>query len=206
MYQALSDECAPNRNNDAIFNKAGYLVMVNFLLNAAWSPIFQQNNLYAFIVALVICIGMLGTAVFVLGVSLENRLSPTGIIGMRIGFALYSGWLSVATTLNIGFVLKAGGLSSVEANIDESSWAVYTLIAVFCVYALVTFLQRNPAYALVLEWALVAIMVEQATYPNVVICCWVLLAVNGCYIIGISVWLGLDKSNNYPKEMTGLFY
>jgi len=105
-------------------------VCVNFFLNASWSLIFQQNTLAAFVIALVVIIVMLGTAIYVLDVSLKNRLSPTGIIGMRVGFALYSGWLTVATTLNIGFVLKSGGLSQAKAGIDETWWAVGTLIAV----------------------------------------------------------------------------
>ena len=208
MYQALSDECAPNRNNDAIFNKAGWLVSVNFLLNAIWSPIFQQNNLLAFFISLVVCIGMLVTAIMISGVALENRLSVSGIIGMRVGFALYSGWLTVATTLNIGFVLKAAGLNEnpTAAGIDESAWAIGTLIVVFGVYVFVSFMQRNPAYACVLEWALFAIMEKQAAYDNIVITVIVLLVLNGCYIVGITIWLGLDKCNNYPKEKTGLFY
>jgi len=183
-------------------------VCINFTLSGTWTLIFQQNNLLAFIIALVVCIGMLGTAVYILQVSLENRLSVTGIIAMRVGFAIYSGWLTVATTLNISFVLKAAGLSEnpTAAGIDESWWAVGTLIAVFGVYVFVTFMQRNPAYACVLEWALFAIMEKQAAYDNIVITVIVLLVLNGCYIVGITVWLGLDKCNNYPKEKTGLFY
>ena len=206
IYQALSDECAPNRNNHAIFNKAGWWVCINFFLNASWCLIFQLNTLAGFIISLIVCIGMLATAVYVLGVSLEHRLSVSGIIGMRVGFSLYSGWLTVATTLNIAFVLKAGGLSQAAAGIDESWWACGTLIAVLCVYVFVSFMQRNPAYACVLEWALFAIMDKQAAYANIVICCQVLLIINGCYIVGITVWLILDKINNYPKEKTGLFY
>ena len=158
IYQALSDECAPNRNNHAIFNKASWWICINFLLNASWCLIFQLNTLAGFIISLIVCIGMLATAIYVLGVSLEHRLSVSGIIGMRVGFSLYSGWLTVATTLNIAFVLKAGGLSQASAGIDESWWACGTLIAVICVYWFVSFMQRNPAYACVLEWALFAIM------------------------------------------------
>ena len=206
VYQALSDECAPNRNNHAIFNKAGWWVSVNFILNAIWSPIFQSNNLLAFVISLIVCIGMLGTAIYILGVSLEHRLSVSGLIGMRVGFSLYSGWLTVATTLNIGFVLKAAGLNEEDANIDESFWAIGTLIAVFCVYTFVSFMQKNPAYSCVLEWALFAIVDKQFAYANIVQCATVLLIVNGCYIFWLAAWLAVDKTENAPKEMFGLFY
>lgn len=164
VYQALPDKCAPNRNNDAIFNKAGWWVSINFTLNASWCLIFQQNNLTVFIIALFVCIGMLGSAIYVLQVAVENRLSPWGIVGMRCGFSVYSGWLTVATTLNIGFVLKAGGLNEEDISIDEAWWAVATLIAVECVYVLVSYALNNPLYACVLEWALFAIRQEQADY------------------------------------------
>lgn len=57
-----------------------------------------------------------------------------------------------------------------------------------------------------LEWALVGIMDQQATYANIKVCCQVLLVVNGCYIFGITVWLIVEKINNYPKEEKSLFY
>jgi len=208
LYQALSDECVPGRSNDAIFNKAGWWVSVNFAMLAIWAPIFQTNNLLAFFIALAVIVVMLFSGIKVLIVSLENRLSITEIIGMRVGFAIYSGWVSVATTLNISFVLKAAGLNGnvTAANIDESIAAIVTLCLVFCVYVFVTYMLKEPLYCCVLEWALFAIMDEQAAYPSIVTTCVVLTILNGCYIVGITIWLGLDKCNNYPKEMKGIFY
>jgi len=41
VYQALPDSCCPDRNNDLIFNKLGYLPSINFCGNSLWLFIFQ---------------------------------------------------------------------------------------------------------------------------------------------------------------------
>lgn len=176
------------------------------MLNASWCLIFQQNNLAVFVIAQIVCIGMLWSAVHVMKLAVENRLNVWEIIGMRCGFTVYAGWLTVATTLNVGFVLKAAGLNDSDMSIDESWWAVATLIIVQCVYGFVSFMLRNPLYSCVLEWALFAIMQEQESYSNVVTLTTVLVIANGCYIVALSVWMILDKINNFPNEKTGLFY
>lgn len=120
VYQALPDSYAPTRNNDLIFNKMAYWVPINFTLNASWCLIFQQNNLTVFILAEFVCIGMLYTAIYVMQQAVENRLNPWEFVGLRCGFSVYAGWLTVATTLNTGFVLKAAGLNETDSSIDES--------------------------------------------------------------------------------------
>jgi translocator protein len=206
VYQALPDSCVPGRNNDLLFNKASYWVCVNFFLNGSWCLIFQQNDAAWFTIALVVCIGMVLTAAFVQKVSLEGRLTITELIGWRCGWTIYTGWLTVATTLNVGFCLKSYGLNETTMNIDESWWAVCTLIAAVCVYILISFLLKNPLYASVGIWVLFAIMDEQAAYDNVTTTCTVLLLVHGAYIITLTVYMILDKINNSPNEMYGLFY
>merc|ERR1719163_460101 len=136
---------------------------------------------------------MLSTAIYVQKVSLENRLSVWSIIGLRVGFTIYSGWLTVATILNIAFVLKYSGLSNAAAGIDESWWAVGTLIAVFGVYVFVSYMLKNPLYSCVGVWVLIAIRDKQAAYSNIETTATTLLIALACYIVGITVWLVLDK-------------
>jgi hypothetical protein len=153
-----------------------------------------------------VCVGMLGTAVIVMGISLEGKLNFTEIVGMRCGWTIYSGWLTVATILNTGFVLKSYGLDETEMNIDESSWAVATLLAALGVYVYVSYSLRNPLYAGIFIWVLFAIRDEQSSYQNIQTTTEVLLIIHGCYLVGLTVWLVLDKINNAPNEKYGLFY
>ena len=41
VYQALPDSVVPERNNDLIFNKLGYLPCINFSLTPIWFYFFQ---------------------------------------------------------------------------------------------------------------------------------------------------------------------
>jgi len=127
-------------------------------------------------------------------------------VGLRCGWTIYAGWLTVATVLNIGFVLKSAGLDETSMDIDESWWAVAVLIAVVCVYTFVSYMQRNPLYACVCLWAFSAIRDEQSQYENITTTTEVLLIVHACYVVTLTVWLVLDKINNSPNESYGIFY
>ena len=68
----------------------------------------------------IIIIGMLTTACLIVKKASENKLSKASLIGLRCGMTIYSGWLTVATIINITFVLKFYGLIEKDADIDES--------------------------------------------------------------------------------------
>jgi hypothetical protein len=57
--------------------------------------------------SLVVCIGMLVTAIMILNWSSMVSLTVSELITLRIGFSLYAGWLLSATILNFMFVFKS---------------------------------------------------------------------------------------------------
>jgi hypothetical protein len=90
-------------------------------------------------------------------------------------------------------------------DIDESQFGVVILIVAACVYITAGYMYRNPLYCLIYVWALFAIK-DESNLENIDTTADVLLIVLGSYIIGLTVWLALDKINNSPNEMFGLFY
>ena len=149
---------------------------------------------------------MLATALYMLQLSLQNRLSVVSMIGLRCGMSFYAGWLTVAVILNVAFLLKSFGVSEADMGIDESMFAVVILSVGCCIYMLGSYFMRNPLYAAIYIWALFGIRDLQSSYANITLTTEVLLIVNGCYIVGLTIWLILDKINNTPNEKTGLFY
>ena len=123
-----------------------------------------------------------------------------------MGFSVYAGWVTSATILNTSIMFKAYGLSADEMSIDEAKFGVAILIIAECVYICAGYLYRNPLYASVFIWVLFSIRDYQTSYSEIVTTTEILLIVHGCYIIGLTVWLLLDKINNAPNEKTGLFY
>jgi hypothetical protein len=122
-----------------------------------------------------------------------------------LGFTIYAGWLTSATILNTSGMLKAWGLNETSLNIDESHWGVVILIVAACVYIAAGYMYGNPLYCLIYIWALFAIK-DRSDDLNIETTTEVLLVVLGSYIIGLTVWLALDKINNSPNERYGLFY
>ena len=63
---------------------------------------------------------MLVTAVLILNMASSSKLTAVSAYSLRLGFSVYSGWLTTATILNTCFVLKGAGFNETEMNIDET--------------------------------------------------------------------------------------
>lgn len=101
---------------------------------------------------------LLATAAYIMGVtSRAERINFMEMIGLYVGFSMYTGWVTTATVLNIMFCVKGSGFSEENMNIDESNIACYILWVVTIIYMVVSFYEANIVYALVWVWAVVAI-------------------------------------------------
>jgi hypothetical protein len=141
-----------------------------------------------------------------MNVASSGKLTATNFVGLRMGFSVYAGWLTSATILNTSIMLKAYGLSAADMGIDEARYGVAILIIAECVYVSAGYLYSNPLYSSIYLWVLVSIRAYQTGVDNIITTTEVLLVVHGCYIVGLTVWLVLDKINNAPNEKYGLFY
>jgi len=113
------------------------------------------------VIALIVILGMLYTAIVVLNKASKVKVSVTEMIGLRIGFSIYSGWLTAATILNVMFCLKAFGLYADPADKEaETKFGVAVLCFAECLYIGLSLWLRNPLYAAVWLWAMGAIRSE----------------------------------------------
>ncbi len=104
-------------------------------------------------------------------------------IFLRLPFALYFGWISVATVANVTVLLVDSGWN--RLNLSEAFWmilitAVATLIALFVIT-----LRRNWIYGAVFVWAYIGIIIRHLDAAN---------GFDGRYImviITVSICLGL---------------
>ena len=192
IYQAL-----PSQRTNPRFRATGWLVVLNTLCNAIWSPLF--NNQHIGIALIVILVMLFSLAVIeqrllmrsdvpVVAPDLDATLpespaSPTETWLARIPFSIYFGWLTVATILNVAVYLKATEFGLF--GLSEPMWAVAVLIVGLLVGAWIFNRYRSVAYILVFAWAYVAIAVEQTGYGAIQIAAGVgaigavLLAISG---------------------------
>jgi hypothetical protein len=92
-----------------------------------------------------------------------------------VPFSIYLGWITVATIVNLTVVLYAAGWQ----NTGTQGAALASLLFVVAAVIAITLARRfdDPAYALVVVWALVAVAIKQAGVMLVAATAWVVAAV-----------------------------
>ncbi|MBC7572636.1 MAG: tryptophan-rich sensory protein [Spirosoma sp.] len=185
IYQAL-----PSQRENVRFRAIGWLVVVNTLANAIWSPLFNNEMIG---VALLVILVMLATAVMIeqrllmqlrtpivstdLDATLpESPTTPAETWLARIPFSIYFGWLTVATILNITVYLKATAFNT--QLLSSPTWAAAILVVGLVIGAWVFNRFRSVAYMLVFAWAYVAIGAGQGNVGQTAMIAWGLALVS----------------------------
>lgn len=99
---------------------------------------------------------------------------------VRLPFSIYLGWISVATIANASqwlYFLNWNGW-----GVDSAVWAVIMLAVATLLGILMSWLENDTAYGLVLIWAFVGITISQSGIVSVVLAAWI-----GAALIGISI-------------------
>jgi len=99
-----------SRNDDLIFGQIGYLLAINFALQAAWLFVWKVSTPVAFIFAGAIIFGLLTTGLAILQYTMYAPLNTYEIISLRAGFSIYIGWVTAASILNISYILYSSGM------------------------------------------------------------------------------------------------
>lgn len=136
-------------------------------------------------------------------ITTRNLLSVTEIIGLRIAFSIYGGWLTAATILNFSIILKDLGVSdeSEDMALSEEYWTGLMLWVAFVVYIAATLIERNPLFGAVYIWVLVGLIVQQWETLSIVVNSAVILAILTLILLGLTIYLAIEK-----KDSNGLFY
>ena len=90
-------------------------------------------------------------------ISLRRSLNVYEFIGLRVGFSIYSGWVTAATILNVAIFLKSVGVRDPDISYSEESFAVVILCVAEVIYVATTVCENNPVYGVVYIWVLLAI-------------------------------------------------
>lgn len=168
IYQAL-----PSQRQNVRFRAVGWLVVINTLCNGIWSPLFNNELIGLSVVVILV---MLFTNLFILDGLLARRqavdvailpdspiaegpVSRTETWLARVPFAIYAGWVTIATVLDITVYLKSTNFDL--AGVSEDTWAVGILVVALTIGTIFFNRYRSLAYILVFTWAYLAISVEQ---------------------------------------------
>jgi hypothetical protein len=110
-----------------------------------------------------------------------------------VPFSVYLGWITVATIANVTAFLVNAGWAGFGA--PESFWAVFVIAAALIITILILVTRRDTAYALVVVWALLGIVIKRAFEVSPpVLSVVIAAAVSGALIIiAIPVFLLLKR-------------
>lgn len=150
------------------------------LLNGSWIIAWHYEQLWlsAIIIAL-----LLATLIKINKHTTASRTSAASTVSIRIPFAVYFGWVTVATVANASALLvqlgyKDGFVLSAEA------WTIVILCVAVFIGSTTALVNSSPAYSVVLVWAFWGILSRHLSaagwnqqYPNIILAMQILLAV-----------------------------
>lgn len=168
IYQAL-----PAQRHNTRFRAVGWLVVINTLCNAIWSPLFNNEQISLSVVVILVMLitnllildGLLARRKAVDVVMLpddpiaEGPVRPAETWLARVPFAIYTGWVTIAAVLDITVYLKSTNFNL--AGVSEATWAIGVLVVALMIGILFFNRYRSIAYILVFSWAYIAISIEQ---------------------------------------------
>ena len=163
------------------------------LLNGSWIIAWRLELLWlsALILALLLfCLLKINQ------VTTAKREDLASTLTVRIPFAIYFGWVTVATIANISSLLVQQGFGDGFA-LSAQSWTVVILVVAVLIGSTTALVNASPAYSLVLVWAFWGIysrhMAESEwnqQYPAIIFAVQLLLPVLVLVSIGAFVkWL-----------------
>ncbi|MCZ8523206.1 MULTISPECIES: hypothetical protein [Paenibacillus] len=150
-----------------------------------WHYLYTVSSMFAILALLFSLIGLyVGTR--------PNGWSPDGVIRwfVQLPFSIYLGWISVASLVNVTIGLSLLGWDGF--GLSEETWTVLGILFALLLGLLVGYRFRDPAYALVIAWALAAIGLANRAETGIAYPAWgaaALLVLFSLWLIASGTWL-----------------
>ena len=152
------------------------------VLNGAWIVAWHYEVLW---LAAVIILGLLGTLIRINQHTTASRTTLGSTLAIRLPFAIYFGWVTVATVANISALLVQAGFAE-GFWLSAETWTVVILVVAVVIGAITALVNSSAAYALVLVWAFWGILSRHLAptewnqeFPGVILAAQILLPVLG---------------------------
>jgi hypothetical protein len=159
---------ADSATGGALLRRVSILFAISSIANAAW--IFSWHY-RAIPLSMLLMLGILACLILINRANHAVALSTREKALVRVPFAVYFGWITVATIANATTLLVALGWNGL--GLTTTVWTVAVLVAGVAIGAVTLIRLRDLAYGLVLVWAYVGILIRhisvfKADYPAVI--------------------------------------
>jgi len=166
-------------NNSLIRAITPWFIASN-LLNGSWIVAWHYEQLWLSVIIIAVLLWML---IRINKLTTAFRSSASSTLSIRVPFAVYFGWVTVATVANISALLVQLGFKDVFGFSDEA-WTIVILIVAVLIGSTTALVNASPTYSLVLVWAFWGILSRHLAasgwdqqYPNTILAVQILLAV-----------------------------
>ncbi len=171
LYQLGLFREKQGKDRNALLVKIGVLFSVSSLVNALW--IFSWHYL-SIGLSLVLMLILLVLLIVINLQTHREKLTGREAFFIRLPFAVYFGWITVATVANVTALLVFSGWNAF--GIAEPTWAVLIIAVGLLIGAVTTYRLGSIAYGLVIIWAYIGIWIKHASaggfagsYPAVIV-------------------------------------
>jgi len=107
-------------------------------VHAFWGFLFLTNSGPGFVLSTINIMVMLGTSYYLMHVSMRASVNWIEFITMRLGFSIYSAWLTTATIINISYTFKW----AIKPNPKTNFWnyeEAYGILIIWLAFGLYEF-------------------------------------------------------------------
>ncbi len=139
----------------SLFTRIGVLFSISSLANTLWIFAWHYYNIALSVLLMLVLLVML----ILINLAIDQeRLSSRDQFLIRLPFAVYFGWITVATVANVTSLLVYSGWSAF--GIAEQVWTVIIITVGLFIGAATTLRFKSYAYGLVIIWAYLGIWIK----------------------------------------------
>lgn len=189
----------PSQRSVRIYDKINPALIASNVLASVWVYVYRAD---AMPLTVVLIVAILGCAIaqFVLASRAVRRGETRRLL--LAPFAIFLGWVSVATIANVAQLLVSWGWRG--APLDETSWSVAMLCVATGLGALVATREKTALVPAVMAWATFAIYVrERSSAPTVAATAVTAAVVSALVSIGTLV-VRMTKTARVPLTTAGM--
>ena len=169
--------------------KIGWLFIGTCLANSAWLFAWHYDAIFISVLIMLILLMLL----IYIYLSIPSELTCIQYIALRLPFSVYLGWITIATVANITAFLVSIGWQGF--GLSEAFWTVLVMLVAIGLALIFIWKYHDVAYALVIAWALLGILINHRTlysgqYPTIQIAAYFgigLILVNSVYNLWIRI-------------------
>ena len=158
LYQLGLFRGEKEADRSVLFTKIGIIFSVSSLANAIW--IFAWHY-YSIGLSLILMLVILVSLIRINLILDQEEFDKREKFFIRLPFAVYFGWITVATVANVTSLLVFSGWDGF--GIAEPLWTVIIITVGFLIGAAATLRFKSLAYGLVIIWAYIGIWIKHTS-------------------------------------------